>query len=228
MIQENTIVETYTLIDDFILGIEKSSPKSLTGKAKRGFPPALSNSEVITLCLLFQMSGYKTFKGFYQYALKYLKSYFPRLVSYNRFIELKKTSSPMLFLFLNSLIQSNTCSGLSIIDSSPLAVCKNKRIQRHKTFKSLAKRGKSTMGWFFGFKAHIVISHKGELLSFTLTKGNVDDRKPVQDLCKNIAGKLFGDRGYISSKLFKSLFDTGVQLITNLKSNMKKSIYSTV
>jgi transposase len=61
------------------------------------------------------------------------------------------------------------------------------------------------MGWFFGFKLHIIVNEIGELLAFKITKGNVDDRSPVKSLCKKIKGKLFGDKGYLSTKLFKEL-----------------------
>ncbi len=222
MIEENQIIEVFTLVDDFILGLNKEQSKLIPSKRKRGFPSALSESEVITICLLFQFSGFRNFKAFYTgYVQKFLKPYFPKLLSYNRFVELKKSSAPQILIFLHSLMQSNICTGISVVDSSPIVVCNNKRISRHKTFKGLAKRGKSTMGWFFGFKVHIVISHKGELLSFTITPGNVHDTKPVEGLAENIFAKLFGDKGYISQKLFEKLMSKGVQVITNLKSNMK-------
>jgi len=79
--------------------------------------------------------------------------------------------------YLNS--RKGRCTGISFVDSTGLAVCKNKRIERNKVFKGIAKRGKTTMGWFYGFKLHLIINHKGELLSFIVTPGNVDDRKPV-------------------------------------------------
>ena len=80
------------------------------------------------------------------------------------------------------------------------------------------------MGWFFGFKLHLVINECGELLAVTLTPGNVDDRKPVPSLARRLAGKLFGDKGYISAGLFHSLWEHGVQLITSLRRNIKNSL----
>ena len=79
------------------------------------------------------------------------------------------------------------------------------------------------MGWFFGFKLHLIINNKGEILNFMFTTGNVDDREPLKDgvLLKNIKGKLFGDKGYIGKALFENLFIDGVQLITKVKNNMK-------
>jgi transposase len=99
------------------------------------------------------------------------------------------------------------------------------RIQQHKVFADLAQRGKSSTGWFSGFKLHLVVNDRGELLNMALTPGNVDDRKPVPKLVKELFGKLIGDKGYVSQPLFELLLDTfNIQLITKLRSNMKNRL----
>ena len=80
------------------------------------------------------------------------------------------------------------------------------------------------MGWHYGFKLHLIINDRGELLAFKLTPGNTDDRQPVPDLPKDLLGKLFGDRGYISQELFEQLYERGLQLITRHKKNMKQKL----
>jgi len=81
------------------------------------------------------------------------------------------------------------------------------------------------LGWFFGFKLHLVFNDCGELLNTALTLGNTDDRKPVPNLVKHLFGKLFGDKGYLSQSLFEQLLrDFDIQLITKLKSNMKNRL----
>ncbi len=86
-------------------------------------------------------------------------------------------------------------------------------------------RGKSSTGWFFGFKLHLLFNDRGELLNFALTPGNVDDRKPVPRLVKQLFGKIFADKGYLSQPLFQQLLETfGIQLITKHKSNMKNRL----
>src|SRR5262249_1983519 len=87
------------------------------------------------------------------------------------------------------------------------------------------QRGKGSMGWFYGFKLHLVINECGELLACQITSGNVDDRTPVPTLCQRLFGKLIADRGYISQALFEQLLDTfGLQLITKLRKDMNNRI----
>ena len=97
----------------------------------------------------------------------------------------------------------------------------NLRISQHKVFKGGAKRGKSSTGWFYGFKLHVVINHVGELLAIWVTPGNVDDREPVPGLCRGIFGKLLADKGYISQKLTQTLKEKGIQLLHKVRKNMK-------
>ncbi len=117
------------------------------------------------------------------------------------------------------------CTGLSFIDSTSLDVCLNQRIDNHKVFAGLAARGKTSIGWFFGFKLHLAVNDRGEILQFCLTPGNIDDGKPVLRLAKKLFGKLFGDKGYISQPLAQSLRSMfNLQLITKLRSNMKNRL----
>jgi len=118
------------------------------------------------------------------------------------------------------------CSGINFLDSTTVEVCSTRRINSHRVFENLAKRGKSSTGWFFGFKLHIAINDKGEIIAFCLTAGNVDDRDwaVISKLTAEMFGKLFADRGYISAALFERLWDRGIQLITKLRSNMKNKL----
>jgi hypothetical protein len=183
----------------------------------------LGESEIMTILIHFHQSHYRDFKAYYtQHVQHHLKAEFPTLVSYSRFISLLPRVAWLLLLYAFS--RQGQCSGISFIDSTPLRVCHNRRIQRHKVFAGIAKRGQSSTGWFFGLKLHLVVSDKGELLSFAVTPGNVDDRQPVPSLAKRLFGKLFGDKGYLSQALFEQLWDNGVQLITKLRSNMKNRL----
>ncbi|HLZ21512.1 MAG TPA: IS982 family transposase [Ktedonobacterales bacterium] len=184
----------------------------------------LHPSEIMTILILFQQSGYRTFKGFYtRHVQCQLRAEFPQLVSYSRFVALIPRVLLPLAVYLQT--QMGRCTGISFIDSTALSVCKNARIAQHRVFAVDARRGKTSVGWFYGFKLHLVVNDRGELLAFCLTPGNVDDRRPVPRLVRRLVGKLFGDRGYISQALAEQLFSThGLVLITKLRKNMREQV----
>ena len=219
------LTEIFCLIDDFVNTFQTAQEKNLLfnpkRKRKRAYKMCLS--EIMTIVVMFHLSHYRTFKDFYLNCLKpqYNKE-FPTLVSYNRFIELMPQTFTPLIILLNCL--KGTETGKYYVDSTKLPVCHNLRIFRHKVFKDIAQRGKTSTGWFFGLKLHLIFNDTGELMQFCLTPGNVDDRTPVANMGKNLKGWLFGDRGYISQKLFKKLIEQGLELITKVKKRMKEKV----
>lgn len=219
------ILPLFCDVDDFCQHFEPEFKKHLLadGAALRIRKSSLCLSEVMTIIIYFHLSGYRTFKDFYTRSVsKHMLEAFPNLVSYNRFVELMSDALLPLCAYLNS--RFGPCSGISFIDSLPLAVCHNRRIHSNKVFSGLARRGRSSVDWFYGFKLHLVVNDEGELLAAWLTSGNVDDRKPVPRLTKKLFGKLIGDKGYVSRRLAESLSGRGLQLITEIKSNMKNRL----
>ena len=225
MIIYSKITEIFCIVDEFCKEYDQVVDKHLLGNpAKR--PLVMSKSEIITIMITFQLSGFRTFKHFYlYYLLKHMQKEFPKTVSYNRFTELMQQNLMPLTLFLKTCCLGK-CTGISFIDSTPIRVCKNKRINQNKVFKGIATTGKSTMGWFYGFKLHIIINDKGEILTFTITQANTDDRTPLKTerFLDKIFGKLFADKGYIGKELAQLLFVDGVQIITQVKNNMKNCL----
>ncbi len=179
-------------------------------------------SEIMTIMILFHQSNFRTFKHFYFFIYEHHRKEFPKMPCYSRFIALQKSAFIPLFAYLHHC--KGKVTGISFIDSTVLKVCHIKRSYSNKTFIGLAPKGKSTMGWFFGFKLHLIVNEKGEILSFQITPGNISDLSPVKSLVEGLWGKLFGDRGYISSTLFQELFLKNLQLITRLRSNMKNTL----
>lgn len=221
----DAIIDLFCNIDDFCQLVEPMIHQQLLEHQvkKRERVPRLSVSEIMTIIIHFHQSHYRDFKHYYNdHVCKFLNCYFPRLVSYNRFVELMSMVLIYLCLFIH--FQSKGVTGIYFIDSTVLAVCHHKRASSNKVFKGLAKKSKSTMGWFYGFKLHILINDKGELMAFKITQGNVDDRKPVDDLTQGLGGKLVGDKGYISAELFSKLYQRGLQLITKIRKNMKNKL----
>jgi hypothetical protein len=217
------ILTLFCDIDDFCLLFEPLWRKRLLETRQRNRPSALCLSEVMTIITLFHTSSYRNFKAYYtEQVLKQYVWAFPRLVSYQRFVELMQGALAPLCGYLQS--RKGRCSGISFIDSTSLKVCHNRRIHSHKVFAGCARRGKTSVDWFYGFKLHLVINDRGELLSLRLTPGNTDDRRPVPELVKGLFGKLIGDKGYVSQPLFEALYDDGVQLVTKLKRGMRNRL----
>ena len=230
MITEDKVIKLFCIIDEFCQHFEAANASHLLvgefGKYRRRRAAALSDSEIMTILLLFHFGTFRNFKHFYLFFIKEtLKSDFPNAVSYNRFVELESRVFFPLMFFLN-LRAFGRCTGITFVDSTMIPVCHNLRRYTNKVFKDIAKDGKGTMGWCHGFKLHLACNDCGELIAFVLTTANVDDRDPQiwNTLAKRLYGKLFADRGYISQKLFDSLFADGIQLITGLRTNMKNKL----
>ena len=220
-----SLLELFCSVDDFWQAFAPVWRQKLltSGQRQRVRARELSESEMMTIVIHFHQARYRDFKTYYtQYVQVYLGREFPKLISYERFVQLLPSILEPLCVFLQSCFGHGR--GIAFIDSTALAVCDNQRIHSHKVFDGWAARGKTSMGWFFGVKLHLVINDRGELLAVRVTPGNVDDRKPVPALVKRLWGKLFGDKGYLSKALKDQLRAQGVELITRLKSNMKNQL----
>ena len=224
---EELLISIFCDVDDFCQVYEQYYQKySITDGKNHIHKSSMSISEIMTIVIFFHLSNHKTFKWYYiNYICGTLKEYFPNFVSYNRFVELMRVVIVPLTLYLIKF-RFGKCSGVSFLDSTTIDVCHNRRIHSHKVFKGLASRGKSSTGWFYGFKLHLIVNDRGDILSFCITPGNVDDRnwKVLSFMTKEVSGKLFADRGYLSQELFKKLYERNIMLITKLKNNMKNKL----
>jgi hypothetical protein len=221
-----SILDLFCSIDDFWQAFAPWWQQELltSGGRQRRRATSLHPSEIMTIVVAFHQSQYRTFKAFYTEQVQpHWRSEFPTLVSYERFVALLPTVLVPLTAYLHT--QLGACTGLSFIDSTKLVVCHPVRTRRNRVFAGRARLGKSSTGWFFGFKLHLVVNDRGELVAFCLTPGHVDDRKPVPKLTTRLFGKLFGDKGYISQPLAEQLFtEQGLQLITHLRKNMRNRL----
>ena len=198
--------EIYCEICEFMGVFEPVLNKYLIGQRRQRPFCKLSICEIMTILVGYQLIGAQNFKQFYKdIVCQYHRNEFPDLVTYQRFIEVAPIAIVPLMMFLKFRMEMSEETGLYVVDSTHLNVCENIRIPRHKVFDGLAQRGKSSIDWFYGFKLHLIINHLGELMNFRITAGNVDDRKPVRDLVKQLMGKLLGDKGYIKKELVNEL-----------------------
>ena len=218
------ITELFCFIDDFCKVYEEyEKSKLLPTNKRRNRRCNMRLSEILTISIMYHTSYAKNFKYFYKTCIQYIhKDDFPNALSYNRFVELM----PRLFMPLNILIHLllGEKTGTYIIDSTAIKVCHNKRRYRNKVFKGFAKSGKSSMGFFHGFKLHAIINHKGEFIALKMTKGNVDDRVPVPSLTNGLTGIMLADKGYIKANLFLSLYERGLKMIHGIKKNMENKL----
>ena len=223
----NKLVECFCDVDDFCTVFLPEWEKQLLedGTKRRKRRSRMTMSEVMTIIIGFHMSHHRDFKNYYiGYIARFYKKAFPTLLSYSRFLEVMPKSIVPMCAYFTSLKGKPT--GIEFIDSTTLTVCHNLRIPRHKTFDGIAKRGKSTMGWFYGFKLHLIVSYRGEIVAATITAGNVHDTQPVDMLAQGLTDKLYGDKGYLSKALAASLFEKGITLITTVRKNMKAKAMS--
>ena len=217
----NSLTELFVSVDDFWQEFEPiwQQHQLESGARHRIRASRLCESEIMTILILFHHSQYRTFKAFYtEYVCHHLCEAFPDLVSYKRMVALMKRVGIPLWVYLR--LSMGVCTGISFVDSTSLTVCHNRRIERHRVFDGWAQRGKTTMGWFFGFKLHLVINDVGELIAVHLTPGNVDDRRPLPTLFKRLFGKVFGDKGYLSQDLKDQFREQGIDLVTAIRQNM--------
>jgi hypothetical protein len=221
-----SILELFCSVDDFWHQFAPKWQSTLlaAGQRQRLRPTQMHPSEMMTIIILFHQSHYRTFKAYdTEHVQCHLRGEFPTRVRYQRFVELMPTLLVPLVAYLHT--QLGRCTGISFIDSTSLAVCHNARIHQHRVFDGRAARGKTSVGWFSGFKLHLVVNDEGELLAFCLTPGNVDDRRPVPKLATRLFGKLFGDKGYLSQPLAEHLLITqGLHLITKLRKRMRNRL----
>jgi len=219
------LTEIYLECDDFLKGMEAFMTKQqlpITDKRRGKKERKMSHSEMMAIVIFYHYSGFKCFKWYYNIAIKnILKSYFPSTYSYNRFIELMEELNVFMVFFM-ATCKLSAPTDSNYIDSKKLVVSHNRRIKNHKTHKGIAQRGKSSTGWFFGFKLHLIINHLGNIVCFKLTPGNVADNNQelLLGFAKKVQGFLFGDKGYLS-KIADTLREKGFHLITKPKKNMK-------
>jgi hypothetical protein len=224
------LVEIFCMCDEFSKEFEREYEQKLLtdGSGIRNRTFSLSLAEIMTIMINFHFSGYKTFKDYYEkQVLQHMKSDFRGQVSYNRFIELKQKAMLPLGILAQLQAAVQKCTGISFVDSFALEVSHIKRMYSHKVFKGLARKSKTSTGWFFGFKLHVVINHLGNILSFQITSGNVSDNNAsvLTKLMKRVFGKAFGDKGYLTRpEVFKKIYMNGVHLITGIRSNMKNKL----
>lgn len=221
---EEKLIQMYVEIDD--LRLSYLSHLRAVGEIRSGSSPrtALNGSEVATILVGYHLSGYKNFEYYYRNkVLVELHDYFPDAPQYESFLGYIPKALPLILLWLLHTCAKAQRTNLYFIDSKKLAVCHIKREHSHKVFDGIAAKGKTSTGWFYGLKIHLVINNLGEIMSFRLTPGNVADNNAglLQELLDGLQGICTGDKGY-QSKLFGQFMERGLRILCKPKRNMRK------
>ena len=232
MITKDKITEIYCIIDEFSKKFDSEAEKNLKisgndgGKHHRKRPCRMSESEIMSILVYFHFGTFSNFKHYYLFFIRqHIADCFPDALSYNRFVELMPRVFIKMLVFMR-LCSFGRCSGITFVDSTMIPVCDNLRWYANRVFAGVATDGKGTMGWCHGFKMHYLCNDRGDVLTFCLTGANVDDRdrRVWSVLSKDLFGKVFADRGYISKGLFEDMFDRGIHIVHGLKANMKNKL----
>lgn len=220
------LLEIFVSSDDFCQKFQATQLPSANDRTPIiDVPHALSTSEMMAIVIFYHHSGIRCFCWYYQYVVpKHFAQDFPDLCSYNRFVQKMPRLGFILYAFLLSCRLAFATKG-NYVDATKLVVCHHKRIFSHKVFEGYASRGKSSTGWFFGFKLHAILNSAGQLVHFELTTGKVADNN--QDLLRQMAdkfqGQLYGDKGYLTA-IQQELEEKGMHLICKERKNMKKKV----
>jgi hypothetical protein len=224
----------YCFVDDWIKGVVSNLRYALTRPGK-DLPPIkkhkLTIAELVSLAIFRFFTGHRNWKDFYQHITTYHKKDFSELPKYKNFlVAINQLSFLALILlegFMNIFKRFTRISDLKFADSTKLQVCHIKREFSHKVCYGLARKSKSSMGWFYGFKLHIICNELMQILNLKITAGNVDDRKGLAMIWNDIFGMIIADAGYIGKDWQAKAFSLNKCLLTGVKANMKKLMTET-
>lgn len=222
--KENKLIEIFVQTDDFCQELEQWLRNQ--GKYKPVYRGRMAMSEMMAILIFYHHSGYKCFQYYYEEMIRFdIASDFPQAVSYKHFLSLIPRCLNHLFMFRKWQSSQIQKGDAFYIDSKRLPVCHNRRIKSNRVFKNIAQHGKSSTGWFYGLKIHLVINNLGEIAAFELSSGNIADNNTdlLKSIFKNLKGNCYGDKGYITS-IFEELYEQGIRLISKVRKNMKNKL----
>lgn len=223
--EQTVLVTLYVMIDDLLKAFQTRFGRRLRlpGKSPRG-RKTLSLAEWITLGLFRYALKMDDVKVYHRHILSHYSQDFKSLPNYQNFNAQLNRATPYVIFLLQWLchLQRKAAVLPYLIDSTALPVCENTRIASHKVCEGFAGRGKTTTGWFYGFKLQTVCDSLARLISVLIVPGNTDDRKFIFKLFQDLKGLAIGDAGFVSRPIMQKLSNQGLLFITDVKKNMKR------
>jgi len=226
---ETDLIALYCFVDDFFQNFQHTDGfKILFQKwqGKRGPQCRLSISEVVTLNLVRFFLHIQDVKHFHKLVVSTYAALFPAMPNYENFLKTTNKSCGFILALLRYLIYLNQIQNHGLphfVDSTPLPVCENRYINSHRVAKAIATRGKSTKGWFYGFKLHGVCSLTGTLEQIMFTTGSEHDSQAVEKLTEGLEGLFVADAGYLlKPEVLQRLYETHRRFWSATRKNMKR------
>lgn len=209
------VTAIYVFVDDFLKAHRHATQWR---RSNHGYP-AFTDAEVITLALLQGCVGSATLKHAHRYAQANLRRAFPLLPSYAQWLARLHALSGVVGQLLQATGDQAAAGEerFYLLDSKPIPVCKPIRHGRVRLLREEgAYFGKTSTGWFFGFKLHVLIQQQGAILAVILTPGNWSDEGEALALSLSVSGGVgLADLAYQGPELFLSLWEeAGLCLVT--------------
>jgi DDE family transposase len=209
---EHQMTEIYCFVDDFL----KAHPARARWRRSPNSQPRFTDAEVITIALLQNCFGCATLKQAYKLARENWRSAFPHLCSYQQWLaRLHQLSGLVGQLTRAVALDLSEADNFYLLDSKPIPVCHPIRHGRVRLLREDgAYFGKSTKGWFFGFKLHLLAAERGHILGALLLPANWDDRDPALALCWAVeGGAVLGDLGYRGEDFTAAMLEEAETLV---------------
>ena len=226
---ENSLTTLYCIVDDFIHRfLETSAGKKNLALyyGRRGPKRRMPIADVVTLNLIRIIDRTGDLKTFHKNAQSHYISYFPSLTNYENFLKATNKSIGFILAFAQYQLYLNRlhCTENEFyVDSTPITVCENRYISSHKVTKGFASRGKSTKGWFFGFKLQGICTADGTLVRLCFRPGKEHDSHAFVDITEGLEGTFVTDAGYLLKESeLKKMFDSGRKPCTAARKNMNR------
>ena len=226
---EHILLLIYCFVDDFMKTILSNIRYALASPSQKRPPIKKHNvsiAELMALAIWRFFTGHRNWKDFYRHVQTYHLKDFPRLPTYQNCVDAWNRLAPLAYGLLNFFMKmfknSTSLEMKKFVDSSPLSVCKIKREFSHKVARNIAKKSKGSMGWFYGFKLHVIANEMMQILNFRITAGNVDDRVAMEKMWNDIFGMIIADGGYVGKEWREKAWNLGKHLFTGVRANMKK------
>lgn len=210
--------------DDLIMAYESYLAANRLKQVKPTRKPGLCPSEIVTIIAAYHLSGYKNFEYYYHRCiLGHYAALFPKAPTYKRFLNYIGRCVDLMCLWAYYTTQQSQRTGLYFVDAKKLPVCHLRREKSNRVFSGIARKGKTSTGWFYGLKIHLIINNLGQAVAFDLSAGNVADNNAelLQRMTNGLQGICVGDKGYLT-KLFDQFYQSGLHLVTKPRKNMKK------